>query len=132
MKKEINTLLSQAEGKTIEEKEEWLADKFKEVILTGKVDNTDKSIKGYISKMLNRLGLILRSLFNANVKSLEELAYRVNKGKYKNLRPTRFNKPELRLYKTVPGWGYDKAVRAVDTINRFIVTDLLPNYKEKQ
>ncbi len=126
---EKNTLLAKAQGKDLIAKEEWLAEKFKEVILTGKANTTDKSIKGYITKILNKLGLFIRSVVKADIKNLEELAYRVNRGKYKKLNANTFNTPQLRLYKTVPGWGYDKAVRAVDTINRFIVTDLIPNYR---
>lgn len=126
---EKDTLLAKAQGKDLIAKEEWLAEKFKEVILTGKASTIDKPIKGYITKILNKLGLFIRSVVKADVKNLEELAYRVNRGKYKKLNANTFNKSQLRLYKTVSGWGYDKAVRAVDTINRFIVTDLLPNYR---
>ena len=84
------TLLNQAEGNTPIEKEEWLAEKFREILLSPTDRTFDPKVKGFISKVFRKLKLFIKSVFNAPVNNLYELVYRVEKGKYSKTRPTRF------------------------------------------
>lgn len=126
--KEVNQLLAQAEGTTLEEKEEWLADKFKEILLGRKAD---KSTKGFMAKIFRKLKQFLNAIWtNKNSFNLHELANRVEQGRYTKLRTSNFNDPTLRLYKEISGWDYSKSKVATDSINKYIVTTLLPYLRE--
>jgi len=126
--KEVNRLLFQAEGTTLEEKEEWLADKFKEILLGRKAD---KSTKGFMAKIFRKLKQFLNAVWtNKNSFNLHELANRVEQGRYTKLRTSNFNDPTLRLYKEIAGWDYSKSKVATDSINKYIVTMLLPYLRE--
>ena len=122
--KERNQLLAQAEGNTVTEKEEWLADKFKSILLTNK---PDVATKGFIAKIFRKLNQLVRAIWsNKNGLTLHELANRVEQGKYTKLRTDKFNDSTLRLYREIAGWDYSKSKVATDTINKYIVSDLLP------
>jgi hypothetical protein len=129
--KEKATLLAQAEGDALIDKEEWLAEKFKEILLSPKDKSFDPSIKGFIAKIFRKLKMFIRSVANRPVQDLHELAYRVQRGKYVELRPTQFDANSLRLYKKIAGWNYKQAKEAADTINNMLVTDLLPHVRSQ-
>lgn len=105
-------------------KEEWLAEKFKSILLT---DKADTATKGFVAKIFRKLKQLLKSIWtNKNGITLNELADRVKQNKYTKLSTDRFNDPTLRLYREVAGWDYSKSKIATDTINKYIVSDLLP------
>lgn len=126
---EQRTLLSQAEGSNEIEREEWLADKFSEILLSKDDKITDKSIKGIIARTFRKLKMFLRSIWNNPVRDLYELAYRVERSKYVDLSSNRFDDKNVRLYKRIEGWSWAKAKEAVDTINAATINLAVPSIR---
>lgn len=124
--KERSNLLKDAEGETTALKEEWLANKFMDYLISQQMD---KSLSAKIKRFFLKLKALINAVFNNDIKNIEDIASRASIGYYKKsvVSTTPFADNTLKL--RVANWTYRREQEAVDIINNIIVVDLINNNK---
>lgn len=112
-------------GKTIIDKEEYLADQFADYLVS---DQADKTIVGAIRKIFRQLKALIKALVGANVTSVRELADRADLGFYKKISSATFEDTTLRT--KVENWSFEKTREGAETIANHIMIDLIPGIRK--
>lgn len=124
--KQKASLLKDAVGNTIKEKEEWLADEFAEYIVTQTESSSwSKSIRDFFRKLL----LMIKSLYSNEITGIDEFAFRVNNGMYKSHKSFNgFNDPKAKT--KIAGWSALMTKQAVDAVNKHLIMSIIPSIRE--